>query len=89
MRKLWKRLTFWIDRKPTKVKFSTRFIAYAIDWVIGGIFSGLPAVLIYAAVTKRSDMFSKLYVFPSLGFPVYWSYLTGCLCLLFSVFYFV
>ena len=44
MRQLWKKLTFWVDRKPSKVNFSTRLIAYALDWAIGGIIAGLPAV---------------------------------------------
>lgn len=89
MHHLWKKLTAWIDRKPTKVKFSTRVIAYIIDWVIGGIISGLPAVFIYAGVTGRSDMFSDLYVFPALGFSVAWSYLAGCLCVIFGLIYYV
>ena len=74
MRQLWKKLTFWVDRKPSKVNFSTRLIAYALDWAIGGIIAGLPAVAIYGLVTDRSDMFSDLYVFPSLGYSVCWSY---------------
>ena len=37
MRQLWKKLTFWVDRKPSKVNFSTRLIAYALDWAIGGM----------------------------------------------------
>lgn len=89
MRQLWKKLSFWIDRKPTKVQFSTRFFAYVIDWALGGIIGGFPAVLIYALVTGRSDMFSDLYVFPALNYPVYWSYLAGCLCLIVTIVYFV
>ena len=58
MRQLWKKLTFWVDRKPSKVNFSTRLIAYALDWAIGGIIAGLPAVAIYGLVTDRSDAVS-------------------------------
>lgn len=89
MQNLWKKLTPWLDRKPSKVKFSTRFIAYVIDWALGGIIAGFPAVLIFAAVTKSSDMFSDLYVFPALGFPVYWSYIAGLLCILVAIVYYV
>lgn len=89
MRYLWKKMTFWMDRKPTKVKFSSRLMAYVIDWVIGGIITGLPAVLLYGGVTGRSDMFSDLYVFPSLGYSVGWSYLAGCLCVILGLVYYV
>lgn len=89
MQKLWRKLTPWLDRKPTKVKFITRFIAYVIDWAIGGIIAGFPAVFIYAAVTKRSDMFSDLYVFPALDFPVYWSFVAGIFCVLVALVYYV
>lgn len=89
MQKLWRKLTPWLDRKPTKVKFITRFIAYVIDWAIGGIIAGFPAVFIYAAVTKRSDMFSDLYVFPALDFPIYWSFIAGIFCVLVALVYYV
>lgn len=89
MQKLWKKLTPWLDRKPSKVKFSTRLAAYVIDWAIGGIIGGFPAVLLYAAVTKSSDMFSNLYVFPAMGFPVYWAYLAGVSCIIVALVYFV
>lgn len=83
------KMTSWIDKEPTKVPFSKRAIAYVIDWVIGGIITGLPAVLIYSAVTARSDMFSDLYVFASLGYPKYWGYIAGILCVIASLFYYV
>ena len=70
---LWTKHTKWLDRNPVKVPVSKRLIAYAIDWAVGGIISGFPAVLFYGGITGRSDMFSDLYVFPSLGFPTYWS----------------
>ena len=38
MRQLWKKLTFWVDRKPSKVNFSTRLIAYALDLSLIHIF---------------------------------------------------
>lgn len=89
MHKLWKKLTRWVDRKPSRVTFVTRVIAYAIDWALGGIICGLPAVAIYGLVTKRSDMFSDLYVFPSLGFSYGWSYLAGFLCFIVALVYLI
>lgn len=65
---LWTKHTKWLDRNPVKVPVSKRLIAYAIDWAVGGIISGFPAVLFYGGITGRSDMFSDLYVFPSLDF---------------------
>lgn len=89
MRILWKKITFWLDRKPSKVSFLTRAIAYAIDWALGGIICGLPAVMIYGIVTKRSDMFSDLYVFVALGFEKWWGYVAGIFCLIAGFIYFV
>ena len=89
MHKLWKKLTRWVDRKPSRVTFVTRVIAYAIDWALGGVICGLPAVAIYGLVTKRSDMFSDLYVFPSLGFSYGWSYLAGFLCFIVALVYLI
>ena len=40
-------------------------------------------------VTKRDDMFSDLYVFAALGFPKWWGYVAGFLCLVVAVIYFV
>lgn len=89
MRRLWKKLTFWLDRRPSKVSFGTRVIAYALDWVIGGIICGVPAVAIYSMVTKRDDMFSDLYVFAALGHEKWWGYVAGLLCLVVAFIYFV
>ena len=86
---LWAKHTKWLDRNPVKVPVSKRVIAYAIDWAVGGIISGFPAVLFYGGITGRSDMFSDLYVFPSLGFPTYWSYLAGILCIVVAFVYYI
>lgn len=83
------KLTSWIDQTYNRVTFNQRLGAYILDWIIGGIFTGLPAVMIYSMVTKRTDMFSDLYVFQSLGFESYWAYIAGVLCLLFGLFYYV
>lgn len=67
----------------------SRLYAYVIDWFVGGIVSGLPAVLLYAAVTRRTDMFSSLYVFEALGYPWALGIGAGVMCALAAVFYFV
>ena len=82
-------LSRWIDSTKNDLPFNKRVGAYIIDWILGGIFSGLPAILCYGFLTKRSDMFSNLYVFPSLGYKVYWSFLAGILCVMFALFYYV
>lgn len=68
---------------------AARFYAYAIDWAAGGIVSGAPAVLMYAAVAHRSDMFSNLYMFEALGYPWAVGVSAGLLCLLAAIAYFV
>ena len=67
----------------------SRLYAYAIDWAVGGVVSGFPAVLLYAAVTRRNDMFSDLYIFEALGYPWAVGMVAGALCILASVLYFV
>ena len=86
---IWNHLTFWVDKNPSTVKLSNRLISYIIDWTIGGIFAGLPAVLIYAGVTKSSKMFSNLYVFLAQGYGMLWVYLAGGLCVVFGLWYYV
>ena len=45
------------DHTPCDVDTPKRFGAYILDWVVGGIFTGLPAVLLYSGLTKKQDMF--------------------------------
>ena len=66
-----------------------RFGAYAIDWALGGIVTGAPAVLLYSAVTRRTDFYSDLYVFEALGYPMWIGLLVGVLCVLAGLFYYV
>lgn len=68
---------------------AARFMAYAIDWAVGGIVSGIPAVLAYSALTRRTDMFSNLYVFEALGFPWAVGMVVGLLCVVAALFYYV
>ena len=83
------KLTSLIDCRSTNVTFNIRFIAYVIDWVLGGILTGFPAVYIYAYVTQSSDMFGELYVFETGGYSIHWAYLAGILCVLLALFYYV
>lgn len=78
-----------IDHTPCKVDTAKRAGAYIADWVIGGILTGAPGVFIYAGLTKKTDMFGGLYVFESLGYNRMWAVLTGVLCILFALFYYV
>lgn len=77
------------DHTPCDVDTLKRLGAYIVDWVVGGIFTGLPAVLLYSGLTKKQDMFGGLYVFESLGYARGWAFLAGALCILFALFYFV
>lgn len=83
------KLLGWIDESKNDLPFDKRLGAYALDWCIGGIFSGLPAVLCYGMLTKKTDMFSNLYVFPALGHEIYWSFIVGSLCIICAIFYYV
>lgn len=78
-----------IDQTTCDVEFSKRFLSYVVDWGLGGIFTGLPAVLTYGAVTGKSDMFSDLYVFQALGFDKSWAYVAGNGTILFALFYYI
>ena len=77
------------DHTPCDVDTPKRFGAYILDWVVGGLFTGLPAVLLYSGLTKKQDMFGGLYVFESLGYARSWAFLAGALCILFALFYYV
>ena len=38
---------------------------------------------------NRGNMFSNLYVFPSLDYPIYWSYIAGILCIIVTFVYYI
>lgn len=78
-----------IDSTPCDVDFPKRFLSYVIDWGLGGIFTGLPAIFTYGIITGKSDMFSNLYIFPTLGYDKIWAYIAGFGALLFALFYYV
>ena len=67
----------------------SRSYAYVIDWILGGIVSGLPAVLVYLALTHRNEMFTDLYVFEAMGYPWSVGIVVGLLCVLAAIAYFV
>lgn len=87
--KLYQKLYNITDHTPCLVDTPKRIGAYLADWVIGGILTGLPGVFIYAGLTKKSDMFGGFYVFESLGYSRMWAVLTGVLCIIFALFYYV
>lgn len=84
-----KKIESKFDQRVNPVPMNKRFGSYVVDWALGGIVCGLPAVFMYGGVTGRSDMFSNLYVFESLGFERYWGILAGILCIVFALAYYV
>lgn len=78
-----------LDQTPNDIAMNKRLGAYVIDWALGGIFTGFPAVLTYGFITGKNDMFSNLYVFEALGHEKIWGLLAGVLCILFALFYYV
>lgn len=75
--------------RPLPAPPLSRMYAYIIDWIVGGIVSGMPAVLMYSGITRRTDMFSDLYVFEALGYPWEIGMLAGALCVIAAILYFV
>ena len=51
------------DHTPCDVDTPKRFGAYILDWVVGGIFTGLPAVLLYSGLTKKAGYVWRLVCF--------------------------
>ena len=83
------KLTSWIDQRKNDVEFNKRLGTYILDWIVGGIFTSLPAILIYGAVSGKDEVFSNLYIFKNTGLAEYWAYIAGLLCVLFALFYYV
>lgn len=67
----------------------SRLYAYVIDWILGGIVSGLPAVMVYLALTHKNEMFTDLYVFEAMGYRWSVGIVVGLLCVLTAIAYFV
>lgn len=87
--KIYEKIYHLTDHTPSNVDTPKRLGAYLVDWVVGGVLTGLPGVLIYGALTDKSDMFAGLYVFEALGYGRVWAVVTGLLCILFALFYYV
>lgn len=75
------------DRVPS-APIAARLYAYAVDWAVGGIVTGVPGVLAYAAITRRQDMFPNLYVFEALGYPWAVGIACGVACLVAGLLYY-
>jgi len=86
---IFRKLSSKLDHTPNDIPMGKRLGAYFIDWSLGGIISGFPAVLLYGVITGKSDMFSDLYVFEALGFERYWGMIAGILCLLAAILYYI
>lgn len=63
-----------------------RFIAYVIDWYIGGIFINIPIVLIYGCVFNQTQMQTNLLEISKESLLV--AYLAGIAGVVFGIFYF-
>lgn len=68
---------------------NNRVIAAIIDWLIGGVFSGLPGVIAFARLTNSNKTLTSLYQFEAMGFKKEITLLVALCCLLFAFFYYV
>lgn len=68
---------------------ASRLYAYVIDWALGGIVSGLPAVLAFAALRRDGSMLGTLYDFEATGYPQAVGVAVAVACLACAVAYFV
>ncbi|WP_125702245.1 RDD family protein [Lacticaseibacillus daqingensis] len=67
----------------------TRVYATGIDWLVGGVVSGLPGVVAYAVLTGTDKPMKTLYAFREAGFSAGTTMLIAALCLLFGLGYYV
>lgn len=68
---------------------ASRLYAYAIDWMLGGIVSGLPAVLTFAMLRHDGTMLGTLYDFEALGYPQWLGLGVAAACVTCALCYFV
>lgn len=68
---------------------NARIISGVLDWIIGGVFSGLPAVLFWAILGHSSKPMTSMYLFESSGFSRTTTVSVALLCLLFGFVYYV
>lgn len=67
----------------------SRVYASVIDWLVGGIVSGLPGVLAYAIMTGTSKPLKNLYAFEAAGYSSLTTMIIAMVCLLFGIAYYV
>lgn len=68
---------------------SKRVISFGIDWILGGTFAGIPAVLAYAALTESNKPLTSMYQFEALGISKEIVIELLTICVLFGFFYYV
>lgn len=78
-----------VMQTPTPNFSSKRIIASGIDWVFGGIISGIPSVVFFAVLTKSSKPLTSMYQFESMGFSRNITILVSLICLLCGFCYYV
>lgn len=68
---------------------SSRVIAFIIDWLLGGICSGIPSVILYLILTGKSKPLTSMYQFGAAGFGGITTIMIALLCIIFGIFYYV
>lgn len=68
---------------------SSRIISFIIDWILGGICSGIPSVIFYLILTGKSKPLTSMYQFGAAGFGGITTVLIALLCIAFGIFYYV
>lgn len=66
-----------------------RIFAVVIDWLVGGVVSGLPAVITFAQLTGSSKPVKDLYIFEALGYGKVWTIGVALCCVMVGFFYYV
>lgn len=66
-----------------------RIISFGIDWILGGVFAGIPAVTSYAILTGKSSPLTSMYQFEAAEVDRLTTVAILFLCLLFGFFYYV
>lgn len=77
------------EHRRIPVANMTRVYAATFDWLIGGIVSGFPGVILYSTLTDSNRPLKNLYMFEASGFNSSFTIFVACLCLLFGFGYYV
>lgn len=75
--------------RKTPIANMTRVYASVFDWLIGGIISGFPGVILYSILTDSNKPLKNLYMFEASGFSAGFTIFVACLCLFFGFSYYV